>query len=100
VLDEALLHTIQKATRALDAAVRRSIAVDDKILASTATAERALDASGPTIRRWIREGKLRAVTVPGTEIVRIPVEELHRFAREEVRPVTGPIRPRRERNAS
>ena len=49
------------------------------------------------IYRLIHEGKIRAVKLRGSELVRIPRVEVRRWLEESWDPVRGPIRPARRR---
>lgn len=47
----------------------------------------ALGVSGPTIRRWVKDGHLLGVQVGGTDgVLRIPETELERLVAEPGRP--------------
>ena len=50
---------------------------------SVAQAAAALGVSGPTIRRWVRDGHLVAVQIGGADgVLRIPETELERLIAE------------------
>lgn len=52
-------------------------------VAETAT---RLGVSGPTVRRWVHGGRLKAVQVAEQGVLRIPESELDRLAEQRERP--------------
>jgi excisionase family DNA binding protein len=56
---------------------------DSPRFVSVSEAAKSLGVAGPTIRRWVRDGHLRAVQPGGDQgVLRIPTSELDRLAGE------------------
>jgi excisionase family DNA binding protein len=59
-----------------------SSSVEPRFL-TVAQAAAALGVSGPTVRRWVRAGRVVGVQVGGPDgVLRIPVDELERLVAE------------------
>jgi excisionase family DNA binding protein len=66
---------------------------DQQLLTVREVAER-IRSSPETVRRWLRQGKLRGFRPGGTKLgYRVTESELQRFLRESQTPPMGPAQP-------